>query len=71
MATDGTHVGQITKQWSGLVNEVLTDADNFGVIFPMDLHVHHKATLLAAVFLIDFMYFEDKGDKDDWIDTQE
>ncbi|KAI8772467.1 phospholipid scramblase 2 [Biomphalaria glabrata] len=61
-----THVGQITKQWSGLAKEVFTDADNFGVTFPLDLDVKTKATVLGAVFLIDFMYFEhDSGDVKD------
>ena len=54
-------VGKISKQWSGLVREVFTDADNFGISFPMDLDVRCKATLLGAVFLIDFMYFEKSG----------
>ncbi|XP_064642030.1 phospholipid scramblase 2-like isoform X2 [Lineus longissimus] len=53
-------VGKISKQWSGLVREYFTDADNFGVNFPMDLDVKMKATLLGAVFLIDFMFFEQK-----------
>ncbi|RUS77187.1 hypothetical protein EGW08_015054 [Elysia chlorotica] len=53
-----TFVGQITKQWSGLAKEIFTDADNFGVSFPIDLDTKTKATLLGAVFLIDFMYFE-------------
>ena len=51
-------VGKITKQWTGAITELLTDADNFGVTFPMDLDVKIKATLLGALFLIDFMYFE-------------
>ena len=50
-------VGKITKQWSGLMKEAFTDADNFGVSFPMDMNVKTKATLFGAVFLIDFMYF--------------
>ena len=32
-------VGKITKQWSGLGKEMFTDADNFGINFPMDLDV--------------------------------
>ena len=56
------------------MKEAFTDADNFGVNFPVDLDVkvkskqywvilhtnsfQIKATLMAAVFLIDFMYFE-------------
>ncbi|KAL4221487.1 hypothetical protein ACF0H5_019744 [Mactra antiquata] len=53
-----TEVGKISKQWSGYVREVFTDADNFGVSFPMDLDVKMKAVMLGAVFLIDFMFFE-------------
>ena len=52
-SADGeTPVGQIRKQWSGMVKEMFTDADNFGITFPMDLDVNVKATLLGAVFLI-------------------
>jgi uncharacterized protein YxjI len=59
LSRDGAHqVGKISKQWSGFVKEYFTDADNFGVSFPMDLDVRVKATLLGAVFLIDFMFFE-------------
>ena len=47
-----THVGQITKQWSGLAKEIFTDSDNFGVTFPQDLDVRTKATTLGAAFLI-------------------
>jgi len=54
----GTEVGMITKQWTGLIKEAYTDADNFGITFPLDLDVKMKATLLGALFLIDFMYFE-------------
>ncbi|XP_059154162.1 phospholipid scramblase 2-like [Physella acuta] len=53
-----TVVANITKQWSGFLQEYFTDADNFGVSFPKDLDVKLKATLMACVFLIDFMYFE-------------
>lgn len=61
LSLDGSHeVGKISKQWSGFVKEYFTDADNFGVSFPMDLDVRMKATLLASVFLIDFMFFEQK-----------
>ena len=59
---DGTEVGKLTKQWSGLAKEAFTDADNFGISFPLDLDVRCKISLLAAVFLIDFMYFETNND---------
>ncbi|XP_075732155.1 phospholipid scramblase 2-like [Rhipicephalus microplus] len=53
-----TKIGQITKNWSGLLREAFTDIDNFTLAFPIDLDVKMKAVLLGAVFLIDFMYFE-------------
>jgi len=65
LSRDGTvQVGTISKQWSGLLTELLTDADHFNVSFPMDLDVNIKAVLLGAVFLIDFMFFEKQGNKE-------
>ncbi|RUS71175.1 hypothetical protein EGW08_021062, partial [Elysia chlorotica] len=57
------NVGIISKDWAGLMQEMLTDADKFGVTFPESLAAEKKATLLAAVFLIDFLYFEDNSAK--------
>ena len=45
-------VGKISKQWSGLLKEAFTDADTFGISFPLDLDVRMKAVCLAACFLI-------------------
>ncbi|XP_051482628.1 phospholipid scramblase 1 isoform X1 [Apus apus] len=56
-------VGMISKQWTGFVKEAFTDADNFGVKFPMDLDVKMKAVMIGACFLIDFMFFEHAGDQ--------
>jgi len=39
---------------------MFTKADNFAVSFPIDLDVRMKAVLLGTIFLIDFMYFEQK-----------
>ncbi|XP_029828951.3 phospholipid scramblase 1 [Ixodes scapularis] len=65
LSKDGLHqVGKITKQWSGLLKEAFTDADNFGVSFPMDLDVNIKGVLVGAAFLIDFMFFEKQGNRD-------
>lgn len=53
MSPDETSViGRISKQWTGLDTEMFTDADHFGVQFPMDLDVKIKAVVLAACFLI-------------------
>lgn len=53
-------VGQISKQWTGFVQEYTTNADNFGISFPQDLDAKLKAVLMGACFLIDFMFFEQK-----------
>jgi hypothetical protein len=50
--------GKIAKRWSGLGKEMFTDADSFGITFPGDIDVQAKAVLLGAVFLIDFVHFE-------------
>ena len=56
---------RITKMGSrgfeGAMNEMFTDADNFGCTFPPDATPEAKAVLLAAVFMIDFLFFEDGG----------
>ena len=53
--------GKITKKWSGLLKESFSDADNFGIVFPEEWDVKLKALFLGAVFLIDFVHFENKG----------
>ena len=57
---DNREYGKITKEWSGLLKESFTDADNFGVTFPEDWNVAKKGLFLGAVFLIDFVHFENK-----------
>jgi uncharacterized protein YxjI len=56
-------VGTITKKWSGLMKEAFTDADNFGVTFPAAWDVGLKLLFLGAVFLIDFVHFENTGNR--------
>ena len=58
---NGVEYGKITKKWSGLLKESFTDADKFGVTFPAEWDVKLKALFLGAVFLIDFVHFENKG----------
>ncbi|KAF0290501.1 Phospholipid scramblase 2 [Amphibalanus amphitrite] len=57
-ADDEQEVGSIRKQWSGVLREMVTDSDTFSVSFPIDLDVSLKATLLGALLLVDFMFFE-------------
>jgi len=59
----GSRVGEIKKKWSGLLKELFTDADNFGVSFPSGASAKEKALILGATFLIDFLYFESSDDK--------
>ncbi|RXM36855.1 Procollagen-lysine,2-oxoglutarate 5-dioxygenase 2 [Acipenser ruthenus] len=52
-SVDEAHVvGKICKQWTGFFRETFTDADNFGIQFPMDLDVKIKAVMIGACFLI-------------------
>ena len=50
-------IGKISKSWTGELQETPTDSDVFAITFPENLDVKTKAVLLAACFLIDFMYF--------------
>ena len=52
--------GKISKKWSGALKEMFTDADTFGVEFGGDWDQKLRSLALAATFLIDFVYFEDK-----------
>ena len=54
-------VGEIRKKWSGLVREYFTDADNFAAAFPPETPLGHKALLMAALFLIDIVHFENNN----------
>jgi uncharacterized protein YxjI len=58
---NGNEFGKITKKWSGLFKEGFTDADNFGVSFPATWDAPRKSLFLGAVFLIDFVHFENRG----------
>lgn len=62
LGSDGeTDVGMITKQWPDTCMEMCTNFNTFTIKFPVDLDVATKATLLGAVFLVDFMYFQYKN----------
>lgn len=58
---NGQICGKITKKWSGLLKEGFTDADNFGIEFPPDWEPVLKAVSLGAVFLLDFVHFENQS----------
>jgi hypothetical protein len=52
--------GFIKKKFSGL-QELLTDADNFELVFPTSANAEEKLLLIGAVIMIDFRYYEDNG----------
>lgn len=54
-------VGKIQKKWSGMGREVFTDADNFIVEMHPSVTPPERLLLVGAVFLIDFVHFENKG----------
>lgn len=55
----GLEVALIRKEWRGLLAEMFTDADRFGIEFSeRDLDPAVKKLLFAATFLIDFTCFE-------------
>lgn len=49
---NGNEIGEISKKWTGFVQEAFTDTDVFGISFPMDLDVRMKAILVGACMLI-------------------
>jgi uncharacterized protein YxjI len=51
-------VGRISKKWGGLLKEMFTDADLFGVECQPHVPVEVRRMLLVATFLIDFTCFE-------------
>lgn len=54
----GEEVGKIVKVWSGLSKELLTQADNFEVEFPIGSDEASRARLVGALFLLNQLYFE-------------
>lgn len=45
-------IGKITKQWGGIWRESFATAYQFQLLFPLDLDVRMKATLIGACILI-------------------
>lgn len=55
---EGLQVGVIKKKWAGLLKEFYDDSDSFIIEFPKDSTSSQKSLLLAASFLLEFMYFD-------------
>jgi len=54
--TEGNEIGRITRKFT--IKGYVTDADNFTIEFGLTLSPSMKACLLGALFLIDFMFYE-------------
>ena len=59
-------IGKIIKEaphdFEDLVQQGMTDADNFTMSYPKDIDPRLKAAMAAALLLIDYQFFEDEGD---------
>ena len=59
-------IGKIVKEaphdFEDLVQQGMTDADNFTMSYPKDIDPRLKAAMAAALLLIDYQFFEDEGD---------
>ena len=53
-------VGVIERSWQGCARSLYTDSDNFYIVFPKDANGPQRAALFAAVFVLDFIHFEEK-----------
>jgi hypothetical protein len=51
-------LGMIQKRWSGLLKEMFTDADNFGIDMSSVADPTLKSLLFSATVLIDVVHFE-------------
>eukprot|EP00455_Lapot_gusevi_P038910 TRINITY_DN435_c0_g1_i3.p1 TRINITY_DN435_c0_g1~~TRINITY_DN435_c0_g1_i3.p1 ORF type:complete len:201 (+),score=75.99 TRINITY_DN435_c0_g1_i3:51-605(+) len=57
----GQELGVLRRHVPDLARAIFTDADTFTVNFPTQMPVKHKALLMSAIFLIDFIFFEQDG----------
>lgn len=61
---EGRPCAEISKKWTGLTQEMVTDADTFRVQFNPELwDAEQRAVVLCAAVLIDFDFFENKGSR--------
>lgn len=59
----GASLGQISKKWGGVIKELFTDSDTFGVDISNDLTEEQKAIVLGTAISVDFDYFEDNSNR--------
>ncbi len=57
----GTEIARIGKRWGGLLTELFTDADTYGVHYTDAVNPRLRTLLFAAMFLIDMTNTEDNA----------
>lgn len=55
-------VGIVTKKWGGILTEIFTDSDKFGVQLP-DWEIERKLVTLGCAVTIDLDFFEENHDR--------
>ena len=58
---DLTHPVGTFKKTENCVQEMVSDANSFEIIFPTDATVGDKLNILATVILIDYRFYESNG----------
>ncbi len=58
---NGRQIATISKRWGGLLTEIFTDADTYGVVFEGGVDNRLRSLLLAAMFLIDMTNTENNA----------
>ncbi len=53
--------GYVKRLFSGVVQELVSDADNFELVFPITASPDEKLLLIGNVLMIDFRFYEDGG----------
>lgn len=56
-------IGAIRKVCSGVITELISDADNFEITFPVDATPEDKLMLIGATLMIDYRYYEENPSK--------
>ncbi len=57
-----TQIGKITKRFSGIGKEMMTDADKFDIEFTSPIaHQEQRLRMLMMGFVVDMKFFEGKG----------
>ncbi len=60
---NGNKISEIIKKNKDCIKNALTDSDNFGIEFTPEMDWKERSLLLSATLFIDYMMFEEKGNR--------